>query len=160
MTLDPNSASKITDLLKEYRLSKSDIQFVERTLKFSQIFLSGTRSTANGFKDESAIYQFVYRSGNELISSILLSLAIRLGKQEDIKYFLPMINRILDFYVKRYLPAKSKPVLLDGDTLKKKFRMEPSPRFKLILEKVEEARVLGIIQTSEEAEQLAKQLTT
>ena len=160
LTLDSGSASKIADLLREFRLSKSDIQFIERTLKFTQIVLSGTRSTTKGFEKESAIYQLIHRSGNELISSILLSLAVRLGNQEDIEYFLPTINQIFDFYTKRYLPAKSKPILLDGDTLKNKFRLEPSPLFKIILEKVEEARVLGTIKSPQEAEALAKELIT
>lgn len=160
LTLDPGPASKINNLLREFRLSKSDIQFVERTLKFTQIVLSGVRSSAKGFQEESAVYQFVHRSGNELISSILLSLAVRLGSQEDIKYFLPTINQIFDFYIEKYLPAKSRPILLDGDTLKRKFQLNPSPRFKLILEKVEEARVLGTIQSPQEAEELAKGLIT
>ena len=152
------SASRITDLLKEFRLSNADIQFIDRTLKFAQIILSGARSTSIGFKEDAAIYQFIHRSGNTLISSIILSIAVRLGKQEDIKYPLSLVNRILDFYTEKYLPAKARPVLLNGDILKDKFQLEPSPRFKRILDKVEEARVLGTIQTPEEAEDLAKKL--
>jgi tRNA nucleotidyltransferase/poly(A) polymerase len=149
-----------TDFLRKFRLSNPSIQFVYRTLKFSEILLSEARSSGRGFKEDSTVYQFIHRSGNELISSLLLSLAIRLGNQEDIKYFIPIINRILDFYFERYLPARGRPALLDGDVLKNKFQLKPSPRFSFILEKVEEARVLGIIQTSEEAEQLAKELIT
>lgn len=156
----PETSDNIAEFLKEFRLSNSDIQFVERTLKFSQIVLSESRSTSSGFKEDSKIYQFIKQSGNELISSLLLSFSVRLGNQEDIKYFVPLINRILDFYIKRYLLAQDQPALLDGEVLKKKFQLEPSPRFKLILEKVEEARVLGTIRTKEEAEQLAKKLIT
>jgi tRNA nucleotidyltransferase/poly(A) polymerase len=149
-----------TDFLRKFRLSNPSIQFVYRALKFSEILLSEARSTGRGFKEDSTVYQFIHRSSNELISSLLLSLATRLGNQEDIKYFIPIINRILDFYIERYLPARGRPALLDGDVLKNKFQLKPSPRFRFILEKVEEARVLGIIQTSEEAEQLAKELIT
>jgi tRNA nucleotidyltransferase/poly(A) polymerase len=149
-----------TEFLRKFRLSNPSIQFVYRTLKFSEILLSETHSTGRGFKKDSTVYQFIHRSGNELISSLLLSFAVRLGNQEDIKYFIPIINRILDFYIERYLPARGRPALLDGDVLKNKFQLKPSPRFRFILEKVEEARVLGIIQTSEEAEQLAKELIT
>jgi tRNA nucleotidyltransferase/poly(A) polymerase len=150
----------VTDFLREFRLSNSDIQFVCRTLKFSRIALSESRSAAGGFKEDSTIYQFVHRSGNELISSLLLSFAVRLGNQEDIKYFIPLINRVLDFYVETYIPARGRPALLDGDVLKSKFELKPSPLFKSILDKVEEARVLGAIQTNEEAEQLARKLIT
>ena len=153
-----DSSSGIINFLKEFRLSNADIQFIERTLKFTRIILSGVRSTSEGFKEDSTVYQFIHRSGKELFSSILLSLAVRLGNQEDIKYFLPVISRILDFYAERYLPAQEKPALLDGDILKNKLQLKPSPEFKSILEKVEEARVLGNIHTPDEAEQLAKKL--
>ena len=150
----------VTDFLRKFRLSNSDIQFVYRTLKFSGIVLSEARSAADGFKEDSTVYQFIHRSGNELISSLLLSFAIRLGDQEDIKFFIPLINRVLDFYVETYIPARGRPALLDGDILKSKFKLKPSPLFKSILDKVEEARVLGEIQTNEEAEQLARKLIT
>lgn len=146
------------DFLGKFRLSNSAIHFVDNTLKFSKIALFESHSTGRSFKKDSTVYQFIHRSGNELISSLLLSFAVRLGNQEDIKYFIPLINRILDFYIERYLPARDRPALLDGDVLQKKFQLTPSPRFRLILEKVEEARVLGIIQTSEEAELLAGKL--
>ncbi|MDH3257700.1 MAG: hypothetical protein OEM27_08775, partial [Nitrospinota bacterium] len=154
------SAFDTIDFLKKFRLSNSDIQFVHRTLKFSYILLTEASSAGGGFKEGPALYQFVHRSGHELISSLLLSLAVRMGNQGDIKYFIPLINRILDFYIKRYLPAQDGTVLLDGDDLQKKFQLKPSPRFKSILEKVEEARVLGTIHTKEEAEQFAKELIT
>jgi tRNA nucleotidyltransferase/poly(A) polymerase len=155
-----NPSIDVTDFLIKFRLSNSAIQFVYRTLKFCEIALSEARSSSGSFKDDSTVYQFIHRSGNELISSLLLSFAIRLGNQEDIQYFIPLINRILDFYIEKYLPAQSRPALLTGDVLISKFKLTPSPQFRFLLEKVEEARVLGIIQTSEEAEQLAKELIT
>ncbi len=154
------SNPRVTEFLKEFRLSNSNIEFVDRTQKFTEIVLSEARSTASGLKEDSTVYQFIHQSGNELISSLLLSFAVRLGNQEDIKYFIPLINRILDFHIGTYIPAQDRPALLDGEVLKRKFQLKPSPRFKSILDKVEEARVLGKIQTKEEAEQLAKELIT
>jgi len=156
----PSPAFEANEFLKEFRLSNSDIQFVDRTLKCTETVLSEARSTAGGFKEDSAVYQFIHQSGNELISSLLLAFAVRLGSQEDIKYFIPLINRILEFYIGTYIPAQDRPALLDGEVLKRKFQLKPSPRFKSILDKVEEARVLGTIQTKEEAEQLAIELIT
>jgi tRNA nucleotidyltransferase/poly(A) polymerase len=155
-----NPAFDATEYLREFRLSNSAIQFVYRTLKFSEIVLSETHSTGGGFKQDSTVYRFIHRSGNELASSLLLAFAVRLGNQEDIKYFIPSINRILNFYIEKYLPARNRPSLLNGDILISKFQLTPSPRFRFILEKVEEARVLGIIETSEEAEQMASELIT
>ena len=155
-----NPAFDATEFLRSFRLSNAAIQFVYRTLKFSEIVLSESHSSGGGFKDDSTVYQFTHRSGNELISALLLAFAVRLGKQEDIKYFIPLINRILDFYIEKYLPAQSRPALLTGDVLITKLKLTPSPRFRFILEKVEEARVLGIIKTSKEAEQLASELIT
>ena len=148
------------EFLREFRLSNTAIQFVYRTLKFSEIALLETHSGGGGFKEDSTVYQFIHRSGNELISSLLLSFAVRLGNQEDIIYFIPVINQILDFYIEQYLPAQKRPALLDGNVLINKFQLVPSPQFQSILEKVEEARVLGIIQTTEDAEKLAQELIT
>ena len=148
------------EFLREFRLSNTAIQFVYRTLKFSEIALLETHSGGGGFKEDSTVYQFIHRSGNELISSLLLSFAVRLGNQEDIKYFIPLINKHLDFYIEQYLPAQKRPALLDGNVLINKFQLVPSPQFQSILEKVEEARVLGIIQTTEDAEKLAQELIT
>ena len=111
----------VTEYLREFRLSNTAIQFVYRTLKFSEIVLSETQQSGGGFKEDSTVYQFIHRSGNELISSLLLSLAVRLGESGDIKYFLPLINRIFDFYIEKYLPAQSRPALLDWRRLEKKF---------------------------------------
>ncbi len=158
--LNGRNESGMVDLLKEFRLSNADIQFVVRTLKFSTRVLSESRSASRGFERDSAVYQLIRQSGSELISSLLLSLAIRLGNQEDIKYFVPLVNRILDFYIEVYIPAQDRPALLDGTALKKRFKLDPSPLFKDILDKVEEARVLGTIHTQEEAEQLAEELIT
>jgi len=155
-----NPAFDATEYLREFRLSNTAIQFIYRTLKFSEIVLSETHSTGGNFKEDSTVYRLIHRSGNELISSLLLAFAVRLGNQEDIKYFIPSINRILDFYIEKYLPARDRPSLLNGDILINKFQLTPSPRFRFILEKVEEARVLGIIETSEDAEQLASELIT
>jgi poly(A) polymerase/tRNA nucleotidyltransferase (CCA-adding enzyme) len=159
-SLMSDPAFDATESLKEFRLSNTAIQFIYRTLKFSEIVLSGSRSTGGGFREDSTVYQFNHRSGNTMTSSLLLALAVQLGNQEDIKYFIPLINRILNFHIEKYLPARDRPSLMNGDILKHKFQLTPSPRFRFILEKVEEARVLGIIQTSEEAEQLAKELIT
>jgi tRNA nucleotidyltransferase/poly(A) polymerase len=155
-----NPAFDATEYLRKFRLSNTAIQFIYRTLKFSEIVLSETHSTGGGFKKDTTVYRFIHRSGNELVSSLLLAFAVRLGNQEDIKYFIPSINLILNFYIEKYLPAQKSPALLDGNVLIRKFKLTPSPRFRFILEKVEEARVLGIIETSEEAEQLASELIT
>ena len=158
--LNDSIESGMVDTLKEFRLSNADIQFVVRTLKFSAQVLSESRSASRGFERDSAVYQLIRQSRSELISSLLLSLAIRLGHQEDIAYFVPLLNRILDFYIEVYIPAQDRPALLDGDILKKKFQLKPSPLFKDILDQVEEARVLGTIHTQEEAEQLAEEWIT
>ncbi|MEE8207138.1 MAG: hypothetical protein V3T82_09325, partial [Nitrospinaceae bacterium] len=154
------SDSGITGILRDFRLSNADIQFIGRTLQFSKLVLSESRSATRGFEQDPAVYHLVKQSGNELISSLLLSLAVRLGNQVDIKYFIQSINRILDFYIETYIPAQDRPVLLNGEVLIKRFKLSPSPLFKDILEKVEEARVLGTISTKEEAEQLVRELIT
>ncbi|NIW06907.1 MAG: hypothetical protein GWN10_14670 [Nitrospinaceae bacterium] len=154
--LTEQDPSALTDFLKEYRVSNADIQFIERTLRYSTAVLSELRSDSRGLQTPREIYRFVNESREELIPSLLLALAVRLGRQVDIKYFIETLNRILDFNIETYIPARDRPALLDGQTLKKKFRLSPSPLFKTILDRVEEERVLGTIHTPEEAERLAE----
>lgn len=146
----------LSDHLKEFRLSSEDIQFIERTLRGTASLISLPHAVlSSDFREDAAVYRLIKDCGHELISCLLMPLAFRLGHQEDIKLFIALVLRILDFYTERFLPAQNQPALLDGNVLKKNFKLAPSPLFQTILERVEEARVLGTIQTTKEAEQMA-----
>ena len=68
------------------------------------------------------------------------------------------IRNILDFFFKTYLPSKRKNPLLNGNDIQNIFKIKPSPTFATILYKIEEARVLGIINTRSQAITFAKKI--
>ena len=68
------------------------------------------------------------------------------------------VIEISNFYFRTYLPAKRKNSLLNGNDLQKELKIKPNSIIKTILYKVEESRVIGIINTRPEAIQLAKKI--
>ena len=150
--------SILIQILKRLRMSNATIQLVDRTLFFSLHLVSHRLDVAPEGIDESQIYAFTKECDHELISSILLAVAMVSGTSHDGERFHRSIEQIANFYFKNFLPARKKPTLLSGDILQNKFKMTPSPSYKIILDKVEEARVLGTISTHQEAEKMAKAL--
>lgn len=150
------SGSKTTliQVLKKLRMSNSAIRFVDRTLFFSRHLVH--YGVAGEDIGESQIYALIKECDGELISSILLAAAMVSATSHNKGRFYSCIERFADFYFKKYLPAKKNPALLTGDILECKFKLAPSPSYKIILDQVEEARVLGTISTQREAEEIVK----
>ena len=84
---------------------------------------------------------------------IFLACAVQSASENNAKTesFLQSAHRIVEFYFQRYLPAMDNKALIDGDDLIRHFKLSPSPLFRLILEEVEEGRVLGTIKSKIEA---------
>jgi len=150
--------STLIQILKRLRMSNSAIGFVDRTLLFSQHIISHALDFAHEEIDESRVYALIKECNGELISSILLAVAMHSETSGDKKRFHLAVERIADFYFQKFLPAKKKPPLLTGHILENKFKLNPSPSYKTILDQVEEAQLLGTITTLKEAEDMAKAL--
>lgn len=146
-------------IMKDLRLSNENIRFTGRALAIHQHLIDQVETIAGGDgEDASAIYNICKQAGDDLFSSSILATAVKMEREDDLQSFLMALNRVMDFYITTYLPAQEHPPLLNGRTLARKFKLTPSPRFKIILDQVEEARVLGRIGTREEAEALAAEL--
>ncbi|MFQ5671549.1 MAG: hypothetical protein ACE5G9_00510 [Nitrospinales bacterium] len=145
--------------LKNLRLSNADIRFIRAVLEHQQTALTTKLDFAGPARDLSRIYSFVKNSGAQLVPALLLA-AARLARsgENDIDSFIRAIHNLVEFFQRRYLPAQGQRALLTGDDLIRQFNLSPSPVFKTILDRVEEARVLGSITTREEAEALARRL--
>ena len=106
------------------------------------------------------IYQFVNETDPNLVPLLFLVSAFWIerngteGETDD--HFLRSIYNIADFYLNRYLPKKKKPPFITGDDLIEQFKMKPSPLFKIILGQIEESRVLGSIESREQAETMVR----
>ena len=101
------------------------------------------------------LYQFTYQNQEGLIPGLFLNLANRndlpAGKEWKKDSGAIATRNVLDFYFGTYLPAKEKKPLLNGNDIQKVFQLEPNQFFATILYKVEEARVLGMINTRSQA---------
>jgi poly(A) polymerase len=154
--------SKIILLLKRFRASNADIQFIFRTILCQQEATDSNLDFAGKDIDESKMYQFVKNNESELMSGIFLACAVKSTFEKEPKSktekFYQAAHRVGEFYFERYLPAMEHKTLLDGKDLIQDFKLPPSPLFQIILDRVEEARVLGTIQSKSEAEALAQEI--
>lgn len=153
-------SSKIGRILTDLRASNADIDFIMamiscwRSASITKLDFAGC--SPNLF----LLYQFINQNKDGLIPGLYLHLANRpkLPKGEKWKTdaLSIAVRNTFDFYFQTYLPAKAKAPLLNGNDIQQEFKINPDSIFKIILDKVEEARVLGIIHTRSEAIQFAK----
>jgi hypothetical protein len=102
----------------------------------------------------------VKSSGKELEATLILACAVQKthGKPEEEQIFLQAVDRTVTFHRKIFLPAQKEKVLLNGEDLKTNFNLPPSHLFRIILDRVEEERVLGKLNNRDEALALAEKI--
>jgi poly(A) polymerase len=152
--------SAIVRLLKRLTASNADIRFIFHTIQCQQEAMKSRLEFADARIDESALYRFTKRYDTELMAGIFLTRAVQSATEKDreAESFLQAAHRVTEFYFQRYLPALSNEALLTGDDLIQDFKLTPSPLFQLILNEVEEGRVLGTLQTKDQATTIARKI--
>lgn len=152
--------AKTVRLLKRLKASNADIQFIYRTILCQQEAWKSNLEFIDAEINESALYRFTKKYDQELMPGIFLACAVQSASENnrETKSFLQAVHRIVEFYFQRYLPAMDHKTLLNGDDLIQNFKLTPSSLFRLILDKVEEGRVLGTVKTKNEAEAIAQQI--
>ena len=157
-----NRKTITSKILTKLRASNADIDFVGAMISCSHfvpsIHLTGTDSSASRIR----IYQLIHLNEQGLIPGLFLYLANRSimlkEKEWQADPSAMTVIEILNFYFRTYLPAKRKNPLLNGNDLQRELKIKPNSIIKTILYKVEESRVIGIINTRPEAIQLAKKI--
>ena len=158
----PNRKTNPGKILTELRASNAEIDFIEAMISCSHSVTSSKLNFADNHSSRSKLYQFVHQNEQGLVPGLYLHLANRIDLptqkewQTDPKAM--AARNILEFFFKTYLPAKKKKPLLNGNDIQDIFKIKPSPTFATILYKVEEARVLGIINTRSQAIIFAKEI--
>lgn len=152
--------STIVRLLKRLTASNADIRFIFRTIQCQQEAMKSNLDFAGNSINESALYRFTKKYDAELMAGIFLARAVQSATERDRKtdLFLQAAHRVTEFYFQRYLPALENEALLTGDDLIQDFKLTPSPLFQLILDEVEEGRVLGTLHTKSQAATIAQQI--
>jgi len=150
--------SKIVQLLKRLTASNADIRFIYRTIHCQQEACASNLEFAGSRINESLLYRFAKKYDEELMAGIFLSSAVQSASDIDADPFLQSARRVTEFYFQRYLPAMDQKPIIGGDDLIRDFKLTPSPLFQLILNQVEEGRVLGTIESKTEATAIAQKI--
>lgn len=122
----------------------------------------------SGFPEEQDILLFLHRAGEHSPGLLLLALALLCGEEtaqpaaptrpaRSDSRVLEAANRILNVYVRTYIPRMAEPRLITGNDLAA-MGVPKGPRYKSILEEVEAARIVGRITRREEAVSLVRRL--
>jgi tRNA nucleotidyltransferase/poly(A) polymerase len=89
---------------------------------------------------------------------MLCALAESRHDPADSDSFLSFFRHILRAYAETYLPGKTRPPLVSGRDLASVFGLRPSPLFKKVLTRLEEARLSGEVTDKTSALQMAERL--
>lgn len=152
--------AKTVRLLKRLTASNADIRFIFRALQCLQEARESNLEFAGTKVNESVLYRFAKKYDAELMAGIFLACAVQSAsaKDQEREPFLQAAHRVVEFYFQRYLPAMENEVLITGDDLIRDFKLTPSPLFQRILDKVEEERVLGTVQSKNQAKTIVQQI--
>jgi len=157
-----NRKTKTSKILNKLRASNAEIDFVGAIISCSHSVANTKLNFADDHSSRLKLYQFIYQNEQGLVPGLYLHLANRLDLPTEKEWKTDpraiAVRNIFDFYFQTYLPAKRKKPLLNGNDIQDISKIKPSPTFATILYKIEEARVLGVINTRSQAISFAKNI--
>ena len=117
----------------------------------------------NKKKDVSrAVTRFFIKCAEHVPDLLMCATADMLGKEKEqndrSRAFIRFANQLLAAFETDFKPKKSKPALITGRDLIDEFGLQPSPRFKKILDRVEEERLSRSDMTRQEAFAMVRKL--
>ena len=158
----PNRKNYPGNILAELRASNADIDFLSAIISCSHSISNTKLNFADDHSSRLKLYQFIHQNEQGLVPGLFLHLANRLNlpaeKEWETDPRAIAVSNVFDFYFQTYLPAKRKKPLLNGNDIQDISKIKPSPTFATILYKIEEARVLGVINTRSQAISFAKNI--
>jgi putative nucleotidyltransferase with HDIG domain len=90
---------------------------------------------------------------------LLMATADMTGKKEKTNpEFIEFAKDLAQRYFNRHLPARARPRLLTGHDLIRELGLSPSPLFATVLDRVEEGRLAGDIESRDQALELARKI--
>jgi poly(A) polymerase len=107
---------------------------------------------------QNGITRFFVKSGDNLPYLLLHAMGDTKAKQtgKTSQAFIPFIRDMMHYFFDHFKPRSEKPRLITGDDLIQVFSLTPSPLFKTILNKVEEARLADRIHNRSQALNLVR----
>ncbi len=108
--------------------------------------------------------RFFIKCAEHIPDLLMCAAADMLAKEKEqndrSRAFIKFVNQLLADFETDFKPKKSKPPIITGRDLIDEFGLKPSPRFKKILDRVEEERLSRSDMTRQEAVALVKKLIT
>jgi tRNA nucleotidyltransferase/poly(A) polymerase len=156
------SADMTKNIVHRLRFSNHEASYIDFIIRnhIRPLFLFTAHQ--NKTITKKGIVRFFLKCGNYAPDLLIHTIADIKGKgnknDERNEAFINFAREMVLYYFSYFQPEKSKPPLITGNDLINDFALTPSPLFKNILRRVEEARISKKIKNKDEAMQLVKKL--
>ncbi len=139
------------------KLSTKEKYFIDFIIRNHVDPLHLFSAKSKGTLTNKGITRFFIKCGNNTQCLLLHSIADIKGKgDKGNEEFIEFAKNMILKYFSEFKPRKKMPALITGNDLINEFGLSPSPLFKIIISKVEEARLSNQINTRQEALLLVK----
>lgn len=141
-------------ILKSAKLSKKQIEYVSKMIKF-HIYPSHVVAAPD--LTEKIYTRFIRKMENEVIDVIILAMADRLSArgveitEQIVEKNINNLQALLNFYLNIKNTLKPLPKLLSGEEIMELLNIKPSKELGNIIKSLQEAQLSGDIATKEEA---------
>lgn len=156
------SADMTKNIVHRLRFSNHEASYVDFIIRnhIRPLFLFIAHQ--NKTITQKGITRFFLKCGKYAPDLLIHAMADIKGKgnksDERNEAFINFAREMVKYYFSYFQPEKSKPSLITGRDLINNFALTPSPLFKKILRRVEEARISKKINTKDEAMALVKKI--
>jgi poly(A) polymerase len=153
------SAEITKEISSRLKLSTKEKYFIDFIIRNHVNLLHLFIAKSKGTLTNKGITRFFIKCGDYTPCLLLHSIADMKGKGDKSKEdFIEFAKNMILKYFAEFMPRKKMPDLITGNDLINEFGLSPSPFFKKIILKVEEARLSNQINTRQEALSLVKKM--
>jgi adenylate kinase len=157
---DHKSADMAIEIGNRLKLSTRETHFIDFIIRHHMQPLFLYQAHQKKTLTNRGLYRFFIKCGDGTPDLLLHSIADFKGKgvSEEHEAYIGFAKDLIRFFFSDYRPVKSQPPLITGHDLIRHFGLSPSPLFKKILNRVEEARLSKEITSRQSALKLAKKI--
>ena len=149
------SADKAKRIAERLKFSTRDMKYIDNIIRHHMQPLFLFTAAEHGTLTKKGMVRFFAKCGDDSPGIILHAVADMWAKvktsNRDTQAFTGFVKEMIREFLSGFMPLTSRPPLITGDDLIHEFGLSPSPLFKTILSRVEEARLLEQIKTKPEA---------
>ncbi len=154
------SADMAQEITQRLRFSNHEKQFIDGIIRNHMKPLSLFSAYEKKTLTQKGITRFYKKCGGYTPALLLIAIADTKAKQNNInkenKAFTSFLKKMIIEYFYNYQPLKDEPPLITGHDLIQVFGLSPSPLFKKILDRVDDAKLTKTINNRSEALDLVK----